>query len=162
MYCVDCERVSIATKPGAVYKLLPRGPGCPKSHARRFRLFIPPTSNKLAYAPITNESGDAVFKDLLHSVWDHAYSALWSCKRVTFIGYSLPALDAEFRLMITDALRLNEDLEEVRVVTTSKTATERKEFRARYRRVVPTGMRLRMTEAGFVDWLAGKARWTSA
>lgn len=80
---------------------------------------IPPTLSKLENVP-------------LRSIWSKASEYLRLCEKVYFIGYSFPETDVQMKIFILNALRRNENLKEVTIVSNSKYGQSRVDFEERY------------------------------
>jgi NAD-dependent SIR2 family protein deacetylase len=74
--------------------------------------FVPPTGQKLG--------SDTPFHTTLGQHWSRAYHLLGICDRLVIIGYSFPPTDLQFRMFLLDALRQNDHLQEITVVTDRK------------------------------------------
>lgn len=90
---------------------------------------IPPTLSKLEKAEIRNRNSPYV---PLRSVWSEARKYLMSCDKVYFIGYSFPETDVQMKIFISDALRKNEKLEKITIVSNPKYGKSRVDFEERY------------------------------
>ena len=90
---------------------------------------IPPTLSKLEKAEIRNRNSPYV---PLRSVWSEARKYLMSCDEVYFIGYSFPETDVQMKIFISDALRQNEKLEKITIVSNPKYGKSRVDFEERY------------------------------
>jgi len=92
-------------------------------------LIVPPTLSKLEGAEIRKEKSPYV---PLRSIWSKASEYLMVCEKVYFIGYSFPETDVQMKHFISNALRKNENLKEVTIVSNPKYGKLRVDFEDRY------------------------------
>jgi len=90
---------------------------------------VPPTLSKLEKAEMNNEKSPYV---PLRSIWTKASEYLRLCKKVYFIGYSFPETDVQMKIFISNALRKNENLEKIIIVSNPKYGRSRIDFEERY------------------------------
>lgn len=75
---------------------------------------VPPTFSKLEREKRNQD------KEQLNNIWREASHYLASCEYLYFIGYSFPETDAQMKIFVTNALRDNQNLKKVIVVTNQK------------------------------------------
>lgn len=92
-------------------------------------LIVPPTLSKLEGVERREEESPYV---PLRSIWSEASKCLMSCEKVYFIGYSFPETDVQMKIFISNALRINENLKEVTIVSNPKYGNSRVDFEERY------------------------------
>lgn len=103
---------------------------CKKHRRTSLNPFIvPPTLSKLENAEMNKEKSPYV---PLRSVWAKASEYLRLCEKVYFIGYSFPETDVQMKIFISNALRKNENLKKITIVSNPKYGRSLVDFEERY------------------------------
>jgi hypothetical protein len=89
--------------------------------------FVPPTSQKL-YTHQENHR----YPFPLDQLWNEARHAMATCQELFFVGYSFPPTDIQFRMLVVEALRNNQHLRRIVVITKPKHGMARPNFEESY------------------------------
>lgn len=94
------------------------------------RVIVPPTLSKLVNIEDRKDT-----RSQLVPIWKEANDRLRYCDEIYFIGYSFPDTDVQTRIFILDALRHNQNLKKIVIVTNQKYGNSKIEFEERYLRI---------------------------
>lgn len=124
-YCTKCDLVTYLDEkhPATEFLLTGGGIACRQcgSGEKIQIMVVPPVLSKLSV-------GDTPLK----SVWKNAYNVLKDSRRVFMVGYSFPESDFQLRLFFNKALKENQKIEEINVVTRPKFGSVRLQFEDYY------------------------------
>ncbi len=101
---------------------------------RLMPFIVPPTLSKLEKTEPEVEVKSPYFQ--MRSIWCEASKYLRSCEKIHFIGYSFPETDVQMRIFISNALRKNNTLKEIIIVSNQKYGYPKVDFEERYRPIL--------------------------
>lgn len=105
---------------------------CDKCDGKLARIIVPPKLSKLI-KPEKIESNllNSPYNQL-SAIWSKANKYLEMCERIYFIGYSFPETDVQMKTFVSNALRTNKKIKDVRIISNKKHGNQRIEFEERY------------------------------
>jgi NAD-dependent SIR2 family protein deacetylase len=130
------------------------GPRCPSTGAPDHSsgpmepFLVPPSAQKF------DSSGP---EEAMRTLWEAARLELHHAQRISFVGYSFPDLDVQFKMLVNQALKQNTGLKTIEVVTSKKLGNERVSFEDRIKAVLgglPQYPLVTVNDSGFEGWLA--------
>lgn len=131
-FCKECGKIYYFNEK--VDDTLPKGEvpcNNDKCKGKLARIIVPPKLSKL----IKPENESDLLKSpyfQLRAIWSKASEYLKMCERLYFIGYSFPETDVQMKTFISNSLRENNNLKEVRIISNQKHGNSRIEFEERY------------------------------
>lgn len=153
-FCKKCGQIYYFTKKIYNYLTSDDGLKCKKCDFNLKPVIVPPTISKLA-----KPESNLRFKspnDQLANIWCDAFKYLSFCEKVFFIGYSFPETDVQMKIFISNALRKNNNLDEICIITDKKYGYSKVEFEERYGSIlskVNNRVKVKFYYNGFEDFI---------